>query len=113
MIDRQLEHVIKHARYEYFEYLGALFDARICVDFNQPCVEILIQYEIVAEQLEAASPLLRVQDLPSCQHRTHNQTLHCLHYVVLHRICKAVVVKVVLELGVRHLVAVFEDAVGL
>ena len=49
LVDGEFEHVIKHARDQYLENLGTFFDARVGIDFNEPRIEILVQYEVVAE----------------------------------------------------------------
>jgi hypothetical protein len=64
LVDGEFEHVVEHAGDEDFEDLGALLDAGVRVHLDQPRVEVLVQDEVVPEQLETPSPLLRVQDLP-------------------------------------------------
>lgn len=49
LVDGEFEHVVKHARDQNLENLGTFFDARVGIDFNEPRVEILVQYEVVAE----------------------------------------------------------------
>jgi hypothetical protein len=49
LVDGEFEHVVKHARDQNLENLGTFFDARVGIDFNEPRVEVLVQYEVVAE----------------------------------------------------------------
>ena len=76
LVDGEFEHVVEHAGDEDLEYLGALLNARVGVDLDEPGVEVLIKDEVVAEELEAAPSPRWVKQLTSRQHRTHYQRFH-------------------------------------
>ena len=48
----QLECVIENPRHQFPQQVGRCFDRWVCVDLDQPGLEILIDHEIESEQLE-------------------------------------------------------------
>ena len=112
-VDGNLQQVFYHAGQEDLKELAGLLYARVCVDLDEPHIEILIEYEIVAEELERVLAPVRVQLLPHRIHGFHDQVLNLRDYIIVHRDA-AVRVRVIddlLETPVPELVAIFEGAV--
>ena len=54
-INGELKRVVDHSRQKHFEKLRTLLQARVGVCLDQPSVEITVQNEVVAKQLEEGS----------------------------------------------------------
>ncbi len=52
-VDSEFKQVIKHAGNEHAQDSAALFNSRVCVDFDEPHLKGLIDHKIVPKQLEA------------------------------------------------------------
>ena len=57
----QFECVVQHSWQKHFQKLGALLQTWIRVGFNEPCVELRVDDEIVAKDLEALASLVGVE----------------------------------------------------
>ena len=51
-IDHQVKHVVDHPRQQALEQVVALLEARVCVHLYEVCVQLLVHYEVVAEELK-------------------------------------------------------------
>jgi len=115
LVDRQLQHVLDHARQIALQQLGGLLEAGIRVHFDEPLVEVLVKNEVVTEQFKAVLALEGVELLAHRVEGLHDDLLHLRHEVVLDAdvLVRVVLVDVLLELREAQLVAVLELAVGL
>ena len=117
-VDAELQHVLDHAREQHLQQARTLLQAWVRVDLYHPGVEVLVDDEVVAEELEAVLPLHGVDQVFRREHRPDDHLLDRWREVVLHRVAlQARVVclrpAVVLESRVADLVAVFVGSVRL
>jgi hypothetical protein len=84
LVDGQPEHVLDHSREVDFQQLTGLFNAGVGVHLDEPDVEVLVQDEVVAEELETG---LTTEGVDLLTHRVHaldDQLLHLGHKVFFH-----------------------------
>lgn len=120
-VNGQPEGVIYHARQYATQKLRTFVEARVRVTLDEPHAEICINHEIVAENLETAISLLRIQLLFYGVQRLAHDELHVLDEVEAHvdgppasllQLVVVVLVDVRLELVKVELVAVLILAVA-
>ena len=79
------EHVLDHPGEENLEELAGLLDAGVRVDLDEPDVEVLVEDEVVAEELEGVLPLVGVDLLADRVHGLHDQLLDLGEHVPVDR----------------------------
>ena len=60
-IQGQLEKVVNHPRYQHLQVRCRLINPWVCVNLDQPRLEVLVQNQIVPQQLEAVFSIIPVK----------------------------------------------------
>ena len=109
-IDGQFEHVFYHAGQQTLEELARFLQARVRIDLDQPGVEVFVEDEVVAEELEAVFAAVGIQRAPHRVKSLEDDLMHLRHEVVVDgdAAVRVEVVNVLLECRKAQLVTVFE-----
>lgn len=60
-VQRQFERVVKHTGHQCAQPLVGLLETGVGVDLDEPGVQLLVDHEVVAKDLEAVLPTVLVQ----------------------------------------------------
>ena len=113
LVYRQLQHVLNHPRKYGLQELTWLFETWIRVYFYEPTVEILVDYKVVAEHLEAVLALVWVDRFANRVNRFDNLLFHRWHqvFINIYTASWVLVLYNLLEARVAQLVSVLKLAI--
>ena len=113
-VDCELQSIIQHSREKHLEQIRALLEARVRIGLYQPRVVLPVYYIVIAKDLEALAPFVRIQlSLGRLQRELCIAFYFCKDLLLEERIQLAVLLFQVLpELGKAHLVAIFKVTVS-
>ena len=98
-----LDGVLEHGWDEPGEVGRGELEAGVCVDFDEPRLQILVNHEVVTENFEAAVAALRVHLSRNGLDRVRRQRLNLRHDGLHEFAADVLAVEVLLELGVGEL----------
>lgn len=59
-VNSQSKEIVDHSWEQNSKNFGTLIEAGVCINFNQPSCEVVIDHKVVPEKFKAAIPLIWV-----------------------------------------------------